>query len=202
MSGRLRVPPTRSMLLQLRRRRLGLLNAADLLERKRQILAQKAFELLPVWQELHSQTHGQLSAAYRSFVVTRMRSTREELRSVIGGIRPLVTAQLRRLPLSGVPTFQITTTLEPLRPRFGLLGSTAELDRSIVLLQRATEMLARLAAVESSLRLLARGLIKTNRQVRILRDRLIPLYESTIRFIEDTLEEQERDYLFQLKRIR
>jgi V/A-type H+-transporting ATPase subunit D len=115
---------------------------------------------------------------------------------------PMIAAQSRRQVLSGVPTFQIQTEVVPMRPRFGLLGSTAELDRTIVLLRDATESLARLAAVEASLRSLVRSLRKTNRQVRTLSDRLIPLYEATIRSIAENLDEQERSYLFQLKRIR
>jgi len=202
MTARLRVPPTRSVLLRLRKQRRTLLGAAELLERKRQVLAQKAFELLPLWGELHRQAYPQLASAYGSFAVTRMRSTRAELRPLLGGMPPMLTLQVQRQVLSGVPTFQVATEPVPLRPHFGLLGSTAELDRTIVLLRDALDALARLAAIQATLRSLARVLRKTNRQVRILRDRLIPLYEATIHHIEDTLDEQERDYLFQLKRIR
>ncbi|MBI3462211.1 MAG: V-type ATP synthase subunit D [Planctomycetes bacterium] len=202
MTARLRVPPTRSVLLWLRRRRQALLSAADLLERKCRVLAQKAYELLPRWQQLHQQGYTQLETAYRSFTVTRMRSTAGELRQIVAGMPALISLQLRRQPLSGVPTFQVTTERVPLRPRFGLLGSTAELDRTIGLLRDAVHALAALAAVQATLRALARALLKTNRQVRILRDHLIPIYENTIHYIEDTLDEQERDYLFQLRRLR
>jgi V/A-type H+-transporting ATPase subunit D len=198
----LRVPPTRSALLGLQRRRATLQVACALLERKRQVLAQKVVELLPRWEKLRQQTYPQLAAAYRSFAVTRMRSTAEELRQLAGGVSPLLRAELLRQVLSGVPTFTASAEAEPLRPRFGLLGSTAELDRTIVLLRDAAAALARLAALEATLRSLARTLEKTNRQVRTLRDRLLPHYDATIRHIVDTLEEQERSYLFQLKRLR
>jgi V/A-type H+-transporting ATPase subunit D len=176
--------------------------ARDLLDRKRQILAQKVVDLLPQWEALHADAYPRLRTAFQSYVVTRMRSTAPELRQIVGGMPPMISAQSRRQVLSGVPTFQIQTEVVPMRPRFGLLGSTAELDRTIVLLRDATESLARLAAVEASLRSLVRSLRKTNRQVRTLSDRLIPLYEATIRSIAENLDEQERSYLFQLKRIR
>ena len=201
MSDRLRVPPTRSVLLRLRRQRQTLLGAAELLERKRQVLAQKALELLPRFEDARRQTYPLLARAYRSFLVTRMRSTRAELRPLVGGMEPMLDVRVQRQVLSGVPTFTVSTEPAELRPRFGLLGSTAELDRAIVLLRDATEALARLAAVQATLRSLAGVLRKTNRQVRVLRDRLIPLYEATIRHVEQTLEEQERDYLFGLRRL-
>lgn len=202
MPDRLRVPPTRSVLLSLRRRRETLVGAAELLERKRRVLAQKMLDLLPKWEELHGQAYSQLQDAYRSFTITDLRSTASERRHVVGGMEPMIAVEVRRHAIAGVRTIEVIPEVVPLRPRFGLLGSTAELDRTIVLLRDATAALARLSGMQATLRALARALRKTNRQVRMLRDRLIPLYDATIQNIEDTLDEQERGYLFQLKRIR
>jgi V/A-type H+-transporting ATPase subunit D len=176
--------------------------ALDLLERKRQVLAQKAVELLPRWEQARTEAYGRLSQAYGSFRVTRMRSTADELRQIVGGMPALLRVETRQQVLSGVPVYQACPEPMPLRPRFGLLGSTAELDRTIVLLRDATESLAGLAALEATLRSLVRALHKTSRQVRTLRDQLLPAYDVTIRHITETLEEQERSYLFQLKRLR
>ena len=202
MNQRLRVPPTRSVLLRLRKHRKTLLSAVELLEHKRRVLAQKTFELLPQRQDLHEQAYRQLGSAYRSYAMTRMRSTADELRQIIGGMPPMIELQTRREPLAGVATYQVSTRPVPLRPRFGLLGSTAELDRTIVSLRDATDLLAELAGMQATLRSLTRALQKTNRQVRVLRDRVIPMHDETIHEIEDILDEQERAYLFQLKRIR
>ena len=97
MIDRLRVPSTRSVLLSLRRRRQTLIGALELLERKRRVLAQKTFELLPRWESSHSQAYQQLSTAYQSFVVTDLRSTSAERRQIIGGMDPMISIrQLRR----------------------------------------------------------------------------------------------------------
>ncbi len=202
MPDRLRVSPTRSVLLRLRKRRQTLFGAVELLERKRRVLAQKTFELLPQWEERQQQAYAQLADAYRSFSVTDLRSTAAERRQVVGGMQPMLSVRTTRRPIAGVQTVEVTPETIPLRPRFGLLGSTAELDRTIVTLRDATAELAQLAGLQATLRALARALSKTNRQVRMLRDRVLPLYEATIHDIEDILDEQERAYLFQLKRIR
>ncbi len=202
MAERLRVPPTRSVLLRLRKRRQLLVGAVELLERKRRVLAQKTFELLPQWEAGHRAAHQQLAAAYRSFNITDLRSTAAERRQIVGGMEPMVTIDVTQRPIAGVATTDVTPLPLPLRLRFGLLGSTSEMDRTIVLLRDAAAELARVAGWQATLRSLARALNKTNRQVRMLRDRLIPLYSSTIRYIEETLDEQERGYLFQLKRLR
>lgn len=188
--------------MSLRRRRETLFGAAELLERKRRVLAQKTFALLSKWEQLHDHAYTQLGDAYRSFTITDLRSTASERRHAVGGMEPMISLSVERHAIAGVRTFEVIPDVKPLRPRFGLLGSTAELDRTIVALRDATAALARLAGMQATLRALSRALSKTNRQVRMLRDRLIPLYDATIHNIEETLDEQERGYLFQLKRIR
>jgi V/A-type H+-transporting ATPase subunit D len=202
MGDRLRVPATRSVLLRLRKHRRTLVGAADLLERKRRLLARQSLELLPEWEREHHEAYASLTAAYTSFGRTRMRSTTDELRQIVGGMSPMLSVRVDSRPVAGVATYAVVVESVPLRPRFGLLGSTAELDRTIVSLRDAAGSLARLAGAEATLRSLIRALEKTSRQVRILRDHLIPLHDATIRQIEDSLDEQERSYLFQLKRIR
>ena len=202
MAERLRVPATRSVLLRLRKNRQTLVGAADLLERKRRLLAQQSFELLPRWQTQHREAFASLTVAYRSFGRTRMRSTPDELRQIVAGMPPMLSVQVTSQPVAGVATYKVAAETAPLRPRFGLLGSTAELDQTIMSMRDTAGGLARLAEAEATLRSLVRALEKTSRQVRILRDRLIPLHNATIRQIEDSLDEQERSYLFQLKRIR
>lgn len=202
MSSHLRVPPTRLALLRLRRRHRTLVGACELLERKRRVLAQRLTELAPRWHVQRTQAYEALGAAYRSFGSTRMRSTASELRQVVGGTPALVTVAWRQRVVSGVRAFEEACEVATVRPRFGLLGTTAELDRTIALFSDVVSALAALAAIETTARSLVGALEKTNRQVRTLRDRLIPAHETTIRWITETLDEQERGYLFQIKRLR
>jgi len=201
MSAPMRVPPTRLALLRLRRRHRTLVGACELLERKRRVLAQRLSELAPRWHLQRTQAYEVLGAAYRSFGSTRMRSTASELRQVVGGMPALVTVAWRQRVVSGVRAFEEACEVAPIRPRFGLLGTTAELDRTIALFSDVVSALAALAAIETTARSLVGALEKTNRQVRTLRDRLIPAHETTIRWITETLDEQERGYLFQIKRL-
>lgn len=202
MSAHLPVPPTRLALLRLRRRHRTLVGACELLERKRRVLAQRLTELAPRWHAQRTQAYEALGAAYRSFGFTRMHSTASELRQVVGGMPALVTVAWRQRVVSGVRAFEEACEVAPVRPRFGLLGTTAELDRTIALFSDAVSALAALAAIEATVRSLVGALEKTNRQVRTLRDRLIPRHEATIRWITETLDELERGYLFQIKRLR
>lgn len=201
MTGRLGVPPTRTVLLRLKRRRQMLTGAVDLLERKQRVLAQKIYEMLPVWEEEHRTGYARLLAAYDSFVLTDLRSTAAERRYVVGGMEALVSVRTERSVIAGVAAIDAAAEVVALRPRFGFLGSTSELDRTMVSLRDATAGLVRLAGLQATLQQLARALGKTNRQVGMLRNRVIPLHDAAIRNVEEVLDEQERSYLFQLKRL-
>ena len=63
-------------------------------------------------------------------------------------------------------------------------------------------LLVELAEIETTLWRLATELKKVQRRFNALDNLLIPQYEETVKYIEYTLEEKEREILFQLKRVK
>jgi len=59
-----------------------------------------------------------------------------------------------------------------------------------------------LASLEVSVRRIARELKKTQRRVNALERIFIPNFEDTIRFIQDNLEEQDREEIFRMQWLR
>ena len=59
--------------------------------------------------------------------------------------------------------------------------------------------MARLAEVESSLWRLLEEQRKTQKRVNALKYNVIPKFQRTIRYVESSIEEEERNVLFQLK---
>jgi V/A-type H+-transporting ATPase subunit D len=66
----------------------------------------------------------------------------------------------------------------------------------------AMRSLIELAELEISFQRLAVELRKTQKRVNALQNLLIPQYQATLRYMEDGLDEREREALFQLKRVR
>ncbi len=83
---------------------------------------------------------------------------------------------------------------------YGLQGTSAGLDKAVNLFTVLLPKLAKLAELEISLFRLATELKKTQRLANALSYLFIPQYRETIKFLENTLEEKEREELFQLKR--
>jgi V/A-type H+-transporting ATPase subunit D len=89
----------------------------------------------------------------------------------------------------------------PLQP-VGLLWTDPSFDESRARLVKVAVLLARLGEAETALWRLLAEQRKTQKRVNGLKYNIIPRYRGTIRFIQATLEEEERNALFQMKVLR
>jgi V/A-type H+-transporting ATPase subunit D len=101
----------------------------------------------------------------------------------------------------GVEYPAVTAERVPLKP-VGLLGTDASFDNTRANLADLAVTLARLGEVEIALHRLMEEQRKAQKRVNALKYNIIPLYRRTIHFIQSSLEEEERNTLFQVKRLR
>jgi V/A-type H+-transporting ATPase subunit D len=198
MKDRLNVPPTRSSLLDLRRRLGFLREGYRLLERKRELLTRLVYEKLAEYQKLNQGTREVMQTAYRWLSITQMRMGSQRIRQLAVGMPEAVEARVvpRRNMSVQYPAVEISPL--PLLP-IGILATDASLDETRA---HFTEMLvqaARLAEAETALWRLLEEQRKTQKRVNALRYNVIPRFERTIHYVESSLEEEERNSLFQLK---
>jgi V/A-type H+-transporting ATPase subunit D len=73
MQDRLNIPPTKSSLLDLKRRLVFLNEGYRLLERKRELLTRLVYEKLSEYRQLYSSTRDAYTEAYRWLSITQMR---------------------------------------------------------------------------------------------------------------------------------
>jgi V/A-type H+-transporting ATPase subunit D len=101
----------------------------------------------------------------------------------------------------GVEYPAVTAERIPLKP-VGLLGTDASFDNSRSHLADLAVNLAKLGEVEIALHRLMEEQRKAQKRVNALKYNIIPLYRRTIHFIQSSLEEEERNTLFQVKLLR
>ena len=201
MNERLRIPPTKSALLALKRQVTFLEQGHALLERKKELLTRLVYERLGQYRQLRNQTRTALEQAYRWLSVTHMRMGSRKLGQVSLGL-PLAV-EVNILPRSnlGVQYPSVTAETRPLQP-IGFTGTDASLDETRLRLSEMAVLLARLGEAETALWRLLEEQRKTQKRVNALKYNVIPKYRNTIRFIESSLEEEERNTLFQIKVLR
>jgi len=85
---------------------------------------------------------------------------------------------------------------------YGLGSTTVALDEAAACFRRVLAEIPVLSETMTIVWRLARELQKTQRRVNALQHIFIPQYEETVNFIENALEEREREATFRLKRIK
>ena len=99
-----------------------------------------------------------------------------------------------------VPIFELKT--EGKLAAYGLATTPAELDPSLVAMERALGRMVELASKEKALELIGDEIEKTRRRVNALEYVLIPNLEETIRYISMKLSEMERGNTTRLMRVK
>jgi V/A-type H+-transporting ATPase subunit D len=201
MEQRLKVPPTKSALLGLKRQVKFLEQGHTLLERKRELLTRLVYERLAQYRKLRSEVRAALEEAYRYLSITHMRSGSRMLRQVALGLEQAVSINILPRSALGVEYPAVTAKPLPLQP-VGLMWTDSSFDDTRRSLRSLAILLGRQGEAETALWRLLEEQRKTQKRVNALKYNIIPRYRATIRFIESALEEEERNTLFQLKVLR
>jgi V/A-type H+-transporting ATPase subunit D len=201
MKSRLKVRPTKSTLLSLRRQVVALQHGHDLLERKRELLTRLVHQRLQKYRELRLTVREALLNAYHWLAIAHMRMGSTQLHQAVLGLSPALTVHI--LPRSSIGVEYPTVTVEstPLQP-VGLMWTDASFDEARQRMSDTAMLLAQLGEAETALWRLLTEQRKTQKRVNALKYNVIPRYQTTIRHIESILSEEERNTQFQLKVMR
>lgn len=198
MQDRLNIAPTKSNLLDLRSRVKFLDQGYQLLERKREMLTRLVYGQLKEYRNLRSKAQVSLAKAYRSLSITQMRMGTHRIRQLALGMPEALKVKVLPRRNMGVQYPSVEITPQPLQP-VGILGTDVMLDETRKDFSDMAMQMAKLAEVESALWRLLEEQRKTQKRVNALKYNVIPLYWRTIKYVQTTLEEEERNALFQLK---
>ncbi len=201
MKDRLKIPPTKSALLSLKRQVIFLHQGHNLLERKRELLTRLVYERLGQYRALRKDVRSALEQAYRALAVTHMRMGSRMLQQAALGLTPALAVHVLPRSSIGVEYPAVTAESIPLQP-VGLLWTDASFDATRACLVQSAILLARQGEAETALWRLLAEQRKTQKRVNALKYNIIPRYTATIRYIESALEEEERNTLFQIKVLR
>ena len=201
MKGLLKVPPTKSTLLSLRRQLAALQDGHDLQERKRELLTRLVHQRLHSYRELRKQVGEALKAAYHWLSVAQMRMGITLLQQAVVGLDPPLSVYVLPRSSVGVEFPTVTVESQPLQP-VGLMWTDASFDEARQHMADVAVLLAQLGEAETALWRLLNEQRKTQKRVNALKYNVIPRYNNTISYIESALSEEERSTIFQLKLMR
>lgn len=202
MAEMLDVNPTRGNLLTLQDDLKSMRTRYRLLDRKREVLIRELMERLERARELESEREERIKRAHRALQLARMRmgADRIEWISLTPTARANTRAQLSTIMGLSIPSVRLE--VEPIVPPYGMADTSAALDEARERWIEVMQFLSEASEVLISVWRIASELRKTQRQVNALAHTIVPKYERTIAYIQERLEEDEREDIVHAKKVK
>ena len=202
MARRLNIAPTKSNHLRLNRQLEFAKDGFDLLEQKRQILVYELMSRLGQAQEIERRVTQALNEAFGTLREATLDIGSAALEDAALAVKLSHSVAIEEHAVIGIRLPRVILRSAPASRQFGLGGTSASADAAMYSFVALVALIGQLAELESAVLRLARELRKTQRRCNALSRVFIPEYESTIDFIEASLEEREREFFVNLRMIK
>jgi V/A-type H+-transporting ATPase subunit D len=200
--ARYEVAPTRTNLLNLK----GDLELAgqgyELLEQKREILVVELKGLTARAMEAQKKVDEELAKAYAALKEAQLAQGNSGISFAARAVNVKTDISLKERRIMGVSIPSVSVKVDDNPPYYGPRATSVWTDEAVARFKNAIAAIGRLAESRISLVRLAREIQKTIRRVNALEKIFIPDYRETIKYIEDSLEEGEREAFFILKLVK
>jgi V/A-type H+-transporting ATPase subunit D len=199
------VKPTRSELLQIKKK-IKLTQAGHkILKMKRDGLVLEFFKILEQAKEIRQKVVDDYQVAMDKIAVAKAVDGVLAVQSAAFALKSHPKIKLRSKNVMGlvVPEIETTSIRSKVDERgYGVIGTSSYIDEAADAFENLAETIVLAAEVETTMKRLLDEVEKTKRRVNALEYRVIPDLQEAEAFIEFRLEEMERENIFRLKRIK
>jgi len=196
---RLPVSPTKSALIRMREELAFAREGKELLAQKREVLVMELLRLQDDAQQAREELNRQLAEAYRAFAEAALQHGCDGLARLAAASPAPPAVKIRERSVMGVVVPIVSGAAGEWAPRYGLAAGPLPADQAGRLLFAVVAKLLEVAELETAIYRLATETRKTLHRERALENLFIPQYQKTVKFIQESLEEKDRETLFQMK---
>jgi V/A-type H+-transporting ATPase subunit D len=196
------VAPTRSNLLEQKHDLSLARRGHDLLDEKRQALILEVMTMIEDAEAGAARMKDEFAAAYEALLLARMSIGSEKLGWIALSAVHEPQVSIAQHRIMGVPVSIVQGPEQAPPLQYGLGDTSVALDEAVQRFHDLLPLVYQMAEMLTSIWRLTREIRKTQRRVKALENVAIPRHESTVKFIEETLEEKERDEFFRVKLVK
>jgi V/A-type H+/Na+-transporting ATPase subunit D len=203
--GAKEVKPTRSELIELKKKIKLSEGGHKLLKMKRDGLILEFFEILSKAKDVRSELDAAYQKANVKIGIAEAVEGRITVKSTAFAMKDAPQIQLESHNIMGVvvPKIESSSVRKPINKRgYGLLGTSSYIDEAVDSYEELVEKIILAAEIETTMKKLLDDIEKTKRRVNALEFKVIPELTEAMVFIRLRLEEMERENTFRLKRIK
>jgi len=199
------VKPTRKNLMEIEDRIDLSERGHDTLEQKRDGLIMEFMDILDQAQDVRDQLETDYDTAQDKINKARAMEGDVAVRGAAAALKehPEITTQSKNIMGVVVPQIESSKVRKDLDERgYGVLGSSARIDEAADAYEELLESIILAAEVETAMKKMLEEIETTKRRVNALEFKLLPDLNENKEYIEQKLEEQEREEIFRLKKIK
>ena len=199
------VKPTRKNLMAIEDRIELSERGHDTLEKKRDGLIMEFMDILDQAQDVRSDLDENYERAQRTINMARAMEGDVAVRGAAAALKEHteITSQSKNIMGVVVPQIESTKVKKSLDERgYGLVGTSARIDEAADAYEELLEKVILAAEVETAMKKMLDEIEKTKRRVNALEFKLLPELHGAQEYIEQKLEEQEREEIFRMKKIK
>lgn len=178
---------------------------ADLLKKKRDALLIEFMSVMDVALQTSEELQKIARDASYSLAIARAVDGTIALRSAALAVSPTPFVDISGTYIMGVPVPEVRKTSiqrSVVGREWSMLGVSSRIDEVAEKFEKEIDIVVEIAAVETKLRRLGLEIQKTRRRVNALDHIMVPRLKEQVKFIEQSLEEREREDLFRLKKVK
>lgn len=199
---RYEIAPTRTNLMRIKEDLEFALEGHELLEQKRDILIAEIERFTGLATKAQQDVDAALAEAFDALREAKFATGESGLRSAGSAVNVSVELSIKERHVMGVavPAVELSVSGNP--PHYGPAMTSVWTDEAVQRFHAALATIGILAQTQTAVLRLARAIQKTIRRVNALEKLLIPDYRETKKFVEDSLEDSDRDALSLLKLVK
>ncbi len=199
------VKPTRSELLEIKKKIKLTKSGYKILKMKRDGLILEFFKILEQAKGIREKVNHDYQEAMERIAVAKAVDGAIAVQSASFALKVHPKLSLRSKNIMGivVPEIEATAIRVPMDKRgYGVIGTSVYIDEAAKSFESLIETVIEAAEIETTMKKLLDEIEKTKRRVNALEFKVIPELEEAQAFIRLRLEEMERENTFRLKRIK
>ena len=203
--AKLKVNPTRMALSELKLRLVTAKRGHKLLKDKQDELMRQFINLIKENKKLRMEVEKELSESFKSFLLASATMSPLFLESAVSFPKEKLSVEIKSKNIMSVNVPEMKFVKEEMEGSifpYGFVQTSAELDDTVIKLQKVLDNLLSLAEIEKSCQLMADEIEKTRRRVNALEYSTIPNLEETVKDIRMKLDENERPTITRLMKVK
>jgi V/A-type H+-transporting ATPase subunit D len=196
------IAPTKSNLMKAKSS-LALSNKGfELLDKKRNVLIREMMNLVDKSRDIQQKVYSTIADAYQALQEANITMGLRDVDDITNSIPADENFEVLLKSVMGVDIPTVRYKKQEFKPVYGFYNSNISLDIARQKFNEARYRIYELAEIENSIFKLAKEIEKTNKRTNALQHIQIPKYREQVKYIQEVLEEKEREDFFRLKKVK